>query len=194
MNNGIGGASVRDTTTRSLLKKIWTHLGKRRRMQVLLVLGMMVISGFAELFSLGAVIPLLAVFSSPRGFLDSRLGQMLYEVTGIDNENGMIVFTTLLFIGASIVTACIRLSNLWLNGKIAAKIGSDISREAYRRSINQPYGVQINRNTSTLIVAVTQHVAATVSALTALLQLITATVVAISIFVGLLLLDITLLK
>jgi len=189
MDNGVVGASINDISTGSLLKKIWGHLGMKRRVQVFLLLALMILSGFAELFSLGAVIPLLAILSSPEGFMVSSAGVVLSEMSGINNENGMILLTTSLFIGATLITAGIRLSNLWLNGKVAAEIGSDISCEAYRRAITQPYSVQINRNTSSLIVIVTQNVAATVASLTGLLQLITAGAVAVSLFIGLVLVN-----
>jgi ATP-binding cassette subfamily B protein len=53
----------------------------------------------------------------------------------------------------------------------------------------QPYGVHVQRNSSAVITAVTSQITTTVSALTALLQLVTAAVVAIGLLTGLLLID-----
>ena len=41
---------------------------------------------------------------------------------------------TLAFAAAAVLAALIRLANLWLNGRLAAAVGSDLSCEAYRRT------------------------------------------------------------
>ena len=37
---------------------------------------------------------------------------------------------------------------LWLNGRLAAAVGSDLSCECYRRTLYQPYGVHVQRNSA----------------------------------------------
>ncbi len=48
--------------------------------------------------------------------------------------------------------AVVRLANLWLNGRLADQrkvaVGSDLSCEAYRRTLVQPYGVHVQRNST----------------------------------------------
>ena len=90
---------------------------------------------------------------------------------------------------AALLTALIRLANLWLNGRLAAAVGSDLSCEAYRRTLYQPYGVHVQRNSAAVITATTTQISRTVAALTSLLQLITAVVVAMGLLAGLLLID-----
>ena len=51
-------------STRTLLLGIWGHLSRRRRIQLGLLLVVMLASGGAELVSLGAVLPFLAVLSA----------------------------------------------------------------------------------------------------------------------------------
>jgi ABC-type multidrug transport system fused ATPase/permease subunit len=83
----------------------------------------------------------------------------------------------------------VRLANLWLNGRLAAAIGSDLSCEAYRRTLYQPYRVHVQRNSSAVINTITAQIARTVVALNNLLQLTTASVVALALLTGLLLID-----
>ena len=52
-------------STRTLLQGIWCHLSRRRRIQLGCLLLVMLASGGAELVSLGAVLPFLAVLSDP---------------------------------------------------------------------------------------------------------------------------------
>ena len=87
------------------------------------------------------------------------------------------------------LAAMIRLTNLWLNGRLAASIGSDLSIEAYRRILNQPYEWHINRNSSGVIAATTTHISQTVLVIALILQLANAALVAMSLFAALLFAD-----
>jgi ATP-binding cassette subfamily B protein len=72
--------------------------------------------------------------------------------------------------------AAVRLLNLWLNGRLAAAIGSDLSCDAYKRTLYQPYAVHVQHNSSGVITGIT----------TQTLQLVTAAVVPLG-FLGALL-------
>ena len=64
-------------STRTLLLGIWGHLSRRRRIQLGLLLVVMLASGGAELVSLGAVLPFLAVLSDPERLWQQPLVQAL---------------------------------------------------------------------------------------------------------------------
>ena len=65
---------------------------------------------------------------------------------------------------AALLAALIRLINLWLNGRLAAAVGSDLSCEAYRRTLYQPYSVHLQRHSSSVITGATSQINLTVSA------------------------------
>ena len=149
----------------------------------------MVASGGAELVSLGSVLPFLAVLSDPEGLWHNTLVIVLASRAGLTQSSELLLPATLAFAMAALLTALIRLANLWLNGRLAAAVGSDLSCEAYRRTLYQPYGVHVQRNSAAVITATTTQISRTVAALTSLLQLITAVVVAMGLLAGLLLID-----
>ena len=149
----------------------------------------MLASGVAELISLGSVLPFLAVLSDPGRLWQITLVRNLAEHFALSNANELLLPATIGFAGAAVLAALIRMANLWLNGKIAASIGSDLSCEAYRRTLYQPYIVHVRRNSSSVITAITTQIAFTTGALKALLQLITAVVVALGLLIGLFLID-----
>ena len=64
-------------STLILLLGIWGHLSRRRRIQLGLLLVVMLASGGAELVSLGAVLPFLAVLSDPERLWQQPLVQAL---------------------------------------------------------------------------------------------------------------------
>jgi ATP-binding cassette, subfamily B, bacterial PglK len=176
-------------STRTLLRGIWGHLSRRRRLQLGVLLLVMLASGLAELVSLGAVLPFLAVLSDPERLWQQPLIQALAARVGLTAASDLLLPATLAFAAAAVLAALIRLANLWLNGRLAAAVGSDLSCEAYRRTLYQPYAVHVQRNSSAVITTVTSHVGGTVAALSSLLQLVTAAVVAVGLLTGLLLID-----
>ena len=48
-----------------LLRRLWHHISKRRRGQFGLLLGLMVLVSFAEIVSIGAVLPFLGALTAP---------------------------------------------------------------------------------------------------------------------------------
>ena len=176
-------------STRSLLIGIWGHLSRRRRIQLGLLLIVMLISGGAELVSLGAVLPFLAMLSDPERLWQQPWVQVLAERVGFTAATDLLLPATLAFASAAVLAALIRLTNLWLNGRLAAAVGSDLSCEAYRRTLYQTYAVHLQRNSAAVITGTTTQIMRTVFAFTALLQLVTATLVAAGLLLGLLLID-----
>jgi ABC-type multidrug transport system fused ATPase/permease subunit len=177
------------TSTLTLLLGIWSHLSARRRVQLGLLLIIMFSSSAAELVSLGAVIPFLAVLSDPAPLWQNPLTRSLITRLGFTQTSHLLLPATLAFVAAAVLAALIRLCNLWVNGRLAASVGSDLSCESYRRTLCQPYGVHVQRNSAVLITATTSHIGGTVAAITALLQVITALLVAFGLIIGLILID-----
>jgi len=176
-------------STSSLLLEIWKHISLRRRLQLAILLAVMLASGVAELLSLGAVLPFLAVLSDPEPFWQQPLVQDLAVRLSFTDSNQLLLPATLAFAAAAVTAASIRLANLWLNGRLVAAIGSDLSSECYERTLYQPYGVHVQRNSATVITGITSQINLTVGALNSLLQLLTSFVVAVGLLIGLLLID-----
>ena len=117
------------------------------------------------------------------------MDSMVMLRVGVNQPNQLVIPVTLAFALAAVLAAVIRLLNFWLNGRLAAAVGSDLSSEAYLRTLYQPYQVHVRRNSSTLISAMTQQIDHTVLALNAALASITALLVSTGLLVGLLLID-----
>ena len=106
-------------STRTLLLGIWGHLSRRRRIQLGLLLVVMLASGGAELVSLGAVLPFLAVLSDPERMWQQPLVQALAGRVGFTQASELLLPATLAFAVAAVLAAVVRLANLWLNGRLA---------------------------------------------------------------------------
>ena len=66
---------------------LWGHLSLRRRIQLGLLLVVMLASGVAELVSLGAVVPFLAVLSDPERLWQQELVQDLAPQLGFTQSS-----------------------------------------------------------------------------------------------------------
>lgn len=170
---------------------VWAHVSKRRRIQLGFLLVIMLASGVAELVSLGTVLPFLAVLNDPELFWQQPSVQDIAVWLGFTAASQLLLPATLGFATAAVLAALIRLANLWLNGRLAAAVGSDLSCEAYRRTLYQPYEVHLKRNSASVITGITAQIGQTVGAINALLQLLTSFVVAVGLLIGLLLIDVS---
>ena len=89
----------------------------------------MLASSVAEVVSLASVVPFLAVLTNPDVLWQNLWVQEWVPRLGIDSAEGLMLPTTVTFVVAALVAGVIRLLNLWLNGRLAAVIGSDLSCE-----------------------------------------------------------------
>lgn len=141
-----------EPTIRHALGWMWRNVfSERRRVQSYFVALFMIFGGLAELVTIGAVIPLLAVFASPDGLSsDTRLGQMLAQF-GLQPGSYSLATTGAVFCVVAVVAAVVRIALAWLSQKYVFRIGHDIGVTLYERMLHQPYSFHIKVNSSRII-------------------------------------------
>lgn len=179
----------KNLSSSKLLFGIWKSISKKRKLQIVLLFGVMISSGIFELVSLGSVIPFLSVISSPTELNNNKfISKLLFNINFLNDEN-LIFFFTGLFALAALVAASVRLLNYWLNSRLAALIGSDLSCEVYKRALFQPYIVHVRSNSSELITAATNQISIVVDVLRSILQMVTAIIVSLFLILGIILIS-----
>ena len=174
----------------SMLGRLWSHLAPKRRWQLGLLLAVMIASGFAEVASLAAVVPLLTVLADP-----DRLWQVPWireqaAWLGISSARDLLLPATVLFAVSAVASAVIRLANLWLSSQVAGAIGGDLAHDAYRRTLYQPYAVHTARNSSTVLVGIFNHIYSTISGVIyPCMQIVSCVLIIACIVAGLLAID-----
>lgn len=136
---------------KSLLIRLWMHIGIRRRRQLSLLAVLMVVSSFAEVLSIGAVFPFLAVLTSPQYFYEQPIAKPLITLFDIPSADQLLLPITILFIVAVLIASGVRMFLLWATIRLSFAMGADISLNIYRRTLYQPYAVHLSRNTSEII-------------------------------------------
>src|SRR5258706_13473598 len=103
----------KSTVLFTLLRRLWQHLSKRRQHQFILLLGMMVISAFAEVISLGAALPFLGVLIAPDKVFQRPIVANVAPAFGITSATELVLPLTIAFAIAALVAGGSRLSGLW---------------------------------------------------------------------------------
>jgi len=164
---------------RPALCRLWDQLTQRRRRQLLLVAGLMLLSSLAEMLSLGAVVPFLAVLADPERLWGTGSAQALAALIGWQQPVDLVLPLCLAFAAAALLAGGVRLLALRATIALSSGIGSDLSIDVYRRTLYQPYEVHLQRNSSEAISAITSQVDQVVGMLNGLLQLMTAGLVSL---------------
>ncbi len=149
----------------------------------------MLLSGFSEVISLAAIVPFLTAITNPEVISENKSAFKLLNLLNINTSEDLLLPLTIIFCLAIVISAFIRLLNILLINKLSAAIGSDISCEAFKRTIYQPYQIHINRNSSEVIAAVTNHTRSTIEVINFTLQLLAGFIIAISILITLITID-----
>lgn len=135
---------------RSLLQ-LWNHLTITRRRQFGGLLVLMLVSAFAEVVSLGAVLPFLAVLSAPDKVFAHPLVADVAKRIGIGASDELLLPLTVGFVIATVAAGGLRILLLWASSRLGLATGADISLELYRRTLYQPYQVHVARHSSEVI-------------------------------------------
>ena len=138
-----------------MIIRLWEHIQFRRRIQITILIILMVIASFAEVISIGAVLPFLGVLTSPELVFNQDLIKPLINVLALSEPRQLILPLSLLFASASIISGAIRVILTWVQTRLGHAIGADLSISIYRRTLYQPYSYHIRGNTSEKITGVT---------------------------------------
>ena len=92
-----------------LFKRIWSHLRARRRMQFILLLGLMGLNGLTEIVGLGMVLPFLAVLVTPDVIMSNQWINYYMSKFGITATSQLLFVLMITFLVATVVAAVMRL-------------------------------------------------------------------------------------
>ena len=135
--------------------RLWKTLNARRRTQFYILIGCMILASFAEVFSLGMIVPFLAALTAPDRVLANGLVQQLLGYFPFIGASSIAFWLAALFCLFTLFAAVVRLLLLYVSTGFSYALGADLSLEVYRRTLYQPYAVHISRNSSEVINGVT---------------------------------------
>ena len=164
---------------------LFRRLSRARRRQFGLTLVLMLLGAAAELVTIGAALPFLALVADPRSALvPPRLLALLEAVGG-----SAAVGAALLLIAAAIVSAGIRLALAGGSQRLVMAVGHDMATAVFERSLRRPYAEQVRRNSSQTLAAVEKVQAVVLGLVQPAMQGLIASVIALCVVALLLWID-----
>jgi ATP-binding cassette subfamily B protein len=151
---------------------------------------LMLVSAFAEVVSLGAVLPFLGVLTTPERVFNHPVAARIAQAGGIISADQLVFPLTVAFAAVVLMAAAIRMLLLWVSTRFIFASGADLSSEVYRRTLYQPYRVHVARNSSEVISGITDKVKDVVFyILLPLLTLFSSLVLLVAIMLALIVID-----
>jgi ATP-binding cassette subfamily B protein len=171
----------------NLLKRLWSHISPRRRGQFGLLLVLMLLASFAEILSIGAVLPFLGVLTAPERIFEHAAAQSIIHALGLKTPSQLLLPLTIIFAVAALVAGTMRLLLLWASTRLSFATGADLSISIYRRTLYQSYSVHCARNSSEVINGISGKANGVIySIILPALTLISSSVMLIAILIALL--------
>lgn len=138
-------------TSWMLLVRLWRHVDHKHRLQFFAVFGLMFVCAFAEVVSLGSVIPFLGILASPETFTAQLWVSKTLQSFNISSPETLKLPLTIAFVAAALTAAILRILLLWVSTRVSFASGSKLSVALYQRTLYQPYPVHVARNTSVML-------------------------------------------
>ncbi|HVC02284.1 MAG TPA: ABC transporter ATP-binding protein [Steroidobacteraceae bacterium] len=125
-------------------------------------MALMFVAAIAEVVSLGAVLPFVAVLANPAIVWRYPLVAHLARSFGIVSAGGLVLPLTAAFVLTAVLAGTVRVVLLWVNTRFTFAAGADLSREVYRKTLYQPYAVHLTLSSSEVISGIANKVGGTV--------------------------------
>ncbi|KAF3981020.1 MAG: ABC transporter ATP-binding protein [Methylococcales symbiont of Hymedesmia sp. n. MRB-2018] len=139
----------------NIFARLWRHLTLKRKKQYFLTLALGLIATFAEMMSIGTMLPFLAVLTTPEQVYYHALAQPVVKFLGITEPKQLLLPLLGIFVTAVIISGAVRLLLAYTIMRFSHAVCADLSIDIYRRTLYQDYTVHIARNSSEIIAGIT---------------------------------------
>ena len=170
--------------------RLWRHISPRHRKQLVMLMVLVMMASFAEVVSIGAVLPFLGVLMAPEKVFGQPQAQILIEWLSITEPSQLLLPLTVIFILAAMVSGALRLTLLWAQTRLGFAIGADLSFQIYQKTLYQPYSVHVARNSSEVIASISRKTDTVIyNHLLPVLFIISSSLILLAILIALIALD-----
>jgi ABC-type multidrug transport system fused ATPase/permease subunit len=149
--------SIKIHQTLNQLFALYVEVGPRRRRQLGSLLLLMLSSSLAEVVTLAAAIPFLALMSGESGGVGQKLFARLAWEIGLTGVRQRLLAITIGFGAVVLIATALRASCQFMSARLAAAIGTELSTRVYAAHLLQPYPEQLahRRESSRLVANIT---------------------------------------
>jgi ABC-type multidrug transport system fused ATPase/permease subunit len=170
----------------NLLRRLWSHITRRGRIRLGLIFCLMLTAPFAEIFSIGIMVPFLGVLTAPEIVSQYEFVKWIVIFFGLTSQQELLHAFFVLFVIAIVIAATNRILLVWLQARVILVIVNELATDAYTKILSQPYATHIARNSSEILSGILSKVTGGVGGgLNAVLTLISSQLILAAIIVAL---------
>ena len=166
--------------------KIYKHLSKLRKFQLVMLSLLTVVLTFTELLSLASIIPLINIFTNSNSLVNNQFIEIILSITNLLNPDNPLNTIVIIFIVIVILSGALKILELTLSINFSARVEADIKEKIFKIFINKPYELQINKNTNEIMSMLTQKTNNAASAIHALTTVFSSVITSVFILIFLL--------
>lgn len=137
---------------------LWSSIKPNRKRQMLALIMLTMFSSVAELVSIGAIVPFLAVLTKPDRVFELGFLSPVWSYFNIDSSEAIIQLVTVAFILSVIVAGFFRLLLNFVSIRLGSRVSIELSSIVYEKCLYQPYSVQVTKNSAELISSIISKV------------------------------------
>jgi len=150
----------------------------------------MFLASFAEIISIGSVLPFLGMLTNPEQVYQHSMMQPINQLLSVNSAEQLLLPFTLLFIMAVIMAAIVRLSLLYIMTRLSYATGADLSINIYQRTLYQEYAIHMSRNSSEVINGIINKTSAIIGGvIRPILTLMSSSILIIAVIMALIAVD-----
>lgn len=158
-------------------------------MQLGLLALLSLVGAAAELATLGAVLPFIGLLADPKALVSLPLGDRIASLSGWQTNQPSVGAATALFAAVVLVASAIRVLLAWATLRFTQNFGRELAQRLYGLVLRKPYTYHTSKNTSEIIASVEKVNSIADYVLVPGLDASVATILAIAILAGLVVLD-----
>jgi ABC-type multidrug transport system fused ATPase/permease subunit len=126
----------------------WRELKHYRRVQLVLLVGLMFVVAIAEMLSIGAMVPFLAILADSGHVSGIPIVSSLLTAFGLDLKQDLRWQISAAFAAVIVAAGAVRILLIFAQTRINFGIGHELGTELYRRTLYQPYDVHLLSNSA----------------------------------------------
>ena len=115
----------KNQSSKSIIKRIYSHLDKKRKRDLYIVLFLSIFSSLAESISIAILIPFVSIFLNPDTYLINDSLNFFLNIFNINNSDDLLGTVSFLFVVIVILSAFIKIKFVNLSNRLAENINSD---------------------------------------------------------------------
>ena len=140
------------------LKKLFSHVSIRRKIQFSSLIFLTLICAFLEMITIGAAFPLIKIITAPSKILSEDFIFNILEFLNVTTDRQLIIVACCIFAILAIVTGSMRILLTYVNLRWSMAVSSDLFLIVYTNILNQPYAYHISQNSNEILSIITNKV------------------------------------